>query len=39
MSIKCTCGLEVHSLSQSAACDGKRKYGAKYEAPKKKVKK
>jgi hypothetical protein len=39
MNIKCPCGSDQHSLAQSAACDGKRHYGAKYEAPKKKVKK
>lgn len=36
MKNKCECGSDTHSLSQSATCDGKSKYGAEYKAPKKK---
>lgn len=36
---KCACGSDKHSLAQSAACDGKRKYGKEYVAPQKKVRK
>ncbi len=35
----CACGLGVHSLAQSAKCDGLRKYGAAYKPPTRKKKK